>query len=56
MNRKASGIIIPADVSQAPRPVIPFFPFKTNNPVNARIINDAAKRSENHVHNFLGVL
>ncbi len=47
---------MPAPVIQAPLRVIPFFPFNINKPVQARMINPPAKRSENHVHNLRGVL
>lgn len=36
------GIITPITVNHAPRPVIPFLPLSTNNPVTANIANATA--------------
>ena len=49
-------MMIPRSVSHAPLPVIPFLPLIINKPVVDRNINDTAKRSENHVQSFLGLL
>lgn len=56
MKSRVNGIAIPAPVSQAPLPLIPFLPFKMKRPVKANTIKPAAYKSENQVHNRLGVL
>jgi hypothetical protein len=49
------GKIIPAVVNTAPLLIIPFLPFIINNPVMDISTSEPAKKSENHVHNCLGL-
>ena len=49
------GIKMPNAVSHAPRPVIPVFPFKINNPVIAKSNKDTAYTSETIVHHLRGL-
>ena len=54
--KKITGIRIPAAVSHAPLPVIPFFPRIMKSPVAAINISARAKASEYHVHSRFGLL
>ncbi len=49
------GIIIPKAVSHAPRPLIPFFPFRINSPVIASKIKAPEKISEKYFHHIPGL-